>query len=543
MSRLAKAGVASGDRRYRKILYRSAIAVAVMVLVAVPRFSVAQEELPQINLGERKIPGKKDLGPRAVGVLQMSSKGKTSLVPIVIMINGKFWDASAYKAAPVPMALDPGTVYEAERSGSSQGLFTISAALHSNAVNAPTPWIATGSWVPAGSEKASPKAKADTVPSGIDKSEGPPRLTKNPSAQSSAPGTPPANSAPPSHPPSSSPPSGSDDGPPRLSKPAAQAPPASPPTSQPNSGSQPSSGTESGKTSSSGPATPPSSGQTGSAQGTPTNPQNKPPDAKSSEAKDDDHPRLAPSDSGAAQGNRPVLRRGKPAESFADEDIPGYSKPGVPAPVTPGKAAEPVSPVPVQLIPAISDAGGPEPHSYGFEFLKGEEDQRRQQLIALAKEQVRAYVQARNKAMVAPKAVAPASHHVAAKKAPEPELTNPQMTAFDLWSTNLPVLVFSAQAQMPPPAPGATSEGLQYSLMIVAYPDIYNNLHKLYSGITDKFHLDLTPRLELVDAVDVDGDGRGELLFRETSDLGSGWVIYRATADKLWKMYDSLNPE
>jgi hypothetical protein len=53
----------------------------------------------------------------------------------------------------------------------------------------------------------------------------------------------------------------------------------------------------------------------------------------------------------------------------------------------------------------------------------------------------------------------------------------------------------------------------------------------------------MTPRLDLVDAVDADGDGRGELLFRETTDQGTGWVIYRATADKLWKMYDSLRPE
>ena len=80
-------------------------------------------------------------------------------------------------------------------------------------------------------------------------------------------------------------------------------------------------------------------------------------------------------------------------------------------------------------------------------------------------------------------------------------------------------------------------------MLVVAYPDIYNNLHKLYVGITDKFHLDMTPRLDLVDAVDADGDGRGELLFRQTTDQGTGWVIYRATADKLWKMYDSLRPE
>ena len=63
------------------------------------------------------------------------------------------------------------------------------------------------------------------------------------------------------------------------------------------------------------------------------------------------------------------------------------------------------------------------------------------------------------------------------------------------------------------------------------------------SALPTSIHLDIRPRLELVDAVDADGDGRGELLFRETTDTGNGWSIYRATADKLWKMFDSLNPE
>src|SRR5438477_5771911 len=49
-------------------------------------------------------------GPRALGLLELAANGKAHLVPIVIMWNGKFYDASSYKADPVPMALESGTV-------------------------------------------------------------------------------------------------------------------------------------------------------------------------------------------------------------------------------------------------------------------------------------------------------------------------------------------------------------------------------------------------------------------------------------------------
>jgi hypothetical protein len=205
----------------------------------------------------------------------------------------------------------------------------------------------------------------------------------------------------------------------------------------------------------------------------------------------------------------------------------------------------------VQLIPAISDAAGPEPKSFAFEWLKDEEGERRQQMVTLATEQVRAYVQARAKASAIPKPKSPgstaAARRTVAPKVKDPILENVHMTAYDLWANNQPVMVLSADAHMPPPPAGAphseVDSDLQYSIVLVAYPDIYNNLHKIFAGVTDKYHLDMTPRLELVDAVDVDGDRRGELLFREVSDGASGWIIYRPTPDKLWKMYDSLHPE
>ena len=479
----------------------------------------AQEDRPQIVPGERKPKSKRSTGPRAIALLQMGSKGKTSLVPIAIMINGKFWDASAYKADPVPMALDAGTVYEAEQTGNSLGLFTVGSALHRNraAPGPQPPWIATGTWHPNGTEPDTKTLKAETAPIGLDSGEGPPRLTRDPAKKDKPPDSASApaggsSSAPASGPPASSSPSG--DEPPRLTKPAS--------TSE-------------------APATP-------SVDSKPAG-DSKPGDRKTVDAKPDAEKaakeKIPASDSGAGTGSRPVLRRGKPEESFADEDVPGYSKVG--AKVASGdlsKAPAVATQGDQQLVPAISDASNQQLRSFVFQWLKGEDDDRRKQMTDLAKEQLRAYVAARAKGIVAATAGRPGAARNAAK-AKDPILENLHLAAYDLWGGNQPVIVLSADGHMPPAA-GTQAEmdsGLDYSVTVVAYPDIYNNLHKLYVGITDKFHLDLTPRLELIDAVDADGDGVGELLFRETSDQGFGWVIYRATADKLWKMFDSLRPE
>src|SRR5207253_6025562 len=72
----------------------------------------------------------------------------------------------------------------------------------------------------------------------------------------------------------------------------------------------------------------------------------------------------------------------------------------------------------------------------------------------------------------------------------------------------------------------------------VCSSDLYGELRKLFSAVTDARHLDVTPRMELIDAVDADGDGRAELLFREISDAGSGYAVYRVGGDQLWQLYE-----
>jgi len=142
-----------------------------------------QLKRPEDNTAEEKPPEPKKppkvKGPRAVGLLQIGDK-KVTLIPVAILVDGRFYDASAYKADPVPMALEPGTVYEVEQEGSSQGLFTVNAALHSRNAGSAHPWTATGAYVLNGTEVPKSTRKAEDVPVGINSagSDEPPRLTR-----------------------------------------------------------------------------------------------------------------------------------------------------------------------------------------------------------------------------------------------------------------------------------------------------------------------------------------------------------------------------
>jgi hypothetical protein len=107
---------------------------------------------------------------------------------------------------------------------------------------------------------------------------------------------------------------------------------------------------------------------------------------------------------------------------------------------------------------------------------------------------------------------------------------------FDLSSSNEPVLILSAKT--PSPSVGAQGGQVPQEITLIARTNLEGELHKLFFAQTDSHHLDVSPRMELIDAVDADGDGRGELLFRQTSDAGSAYAIYRVTADQLWPLWE-----
>jgi hypothetical protein len=108
---------------------------------------------------------------------------------------------------------------------------------------------------------------------------------------------------------------------------------------------------------------------------------------------------------------------------------------------------------------------------------------------------------------------------------------------FDLSNSNEPVLVLSAKARMV--AAGASDAAVEpKEITLIARTNLEGELKKLFFSQTDSRHLDETPRMEIVDAVDADGDGRGELLFRRIFDNGSAYGIYRVSSDKLWPLFE-----
>lgn len=391
-------------------------------------------------------------GPRAVALLQIADNGRARLIPVVIMVGNEFYDAGAYKADPVPMALQPGTVYEAVKAGVSQGLFTVGGAAQANGN-----WFADGKWVTeaqiqADKSKAAAAKKAESEPKPDIEVGGPPKLKRAPGSSSDSQKQPP------------------------TSAPAAPATtaPASAPEAKPKAASA---------------------------------------DAQSSASVQDDP-------------NRPVLRR-QPVSSTTHEQTKS------------GPDTEPLT-GPIQFIAAVSDADGPEPRPYGANFKSDEEQNFQKKMLAMAADEVRARgakASGTNTQDVdretSKKSVPPTRVKKAAAKntKPAPEFHNVQMRAFDLSNSNEAVLVLTASATLP-------ASETQYQVVVVAREDIYGELRKVFAQTTDNQHLDILPRYDFIDAVDADGDGRGELLFRETWDSGTAYALYRVIGDRLWPLFE-----
>jgi hypothetical protein len=66
---------------------------------------------------------------------------------------------------------------------------------------------------------------------------------------------------------------------------------------------------------------------------------------------------------------------------------------------------------------------------------------------------------------------------------------------------------------------------------------------RLAVSVTDSSRLDVAPRLELIDAVDLDGDGLGELLFREYSFDQKSFIIYGIGRSTVTKVFEGASQD
>jgi hypothetical protein len=446
--------------------------------------------LPPTLSGQVGHAAKTTKGPRALGLLELGPNGNARLIPIAILIDGKYYDASAYKAAPVPMALWADTVYEGIRTGVSQGLFTVTAPQHGKDESGATVWWADGRWQTADSIKAmaAKKKPVPSTPRGINDDEGPPVLRRAGAEKPKPPEAPPA--------------------------PATQPAPASAPAPAPT-------------------ATP-SAAPAASASSSPATP---PPSQDNQAPEDKDRPTLKRGQAGATSAEE--AQKKVSTSASAEGVTPVVPSASMPTPSPSPSAAQPVNQV--QLIPAISDPQPSDSLPYNYKMSPQEEEQFRKKMLAMAADEIRARAAQLAPGSAAAKPV-PASSlrsKAAAAKPVQPTFEDVQLHVFDLADINEPELVLTAKAHMPQSSHGkdSTDPGPQYMITLVVRDDVNGELHKSLANVTDTQHLDVIPRLDLIDAVDVDGDGRAELLFHEVSDTGSAFVVYRVIGNQLYALF------
>lgn len=243
--------------------------------------------------------------------------------------------------------------------------------------------------------------------------------------------------------------------------------------------------------------------------------------------------------------DRPKLRR-RPDESSA----PKQQAASAPAPESPSSAADPdrprlshgipaalknqpkpleVTPVAMGQTVAVSDSGSMGTQSFAYDWSSPQDAANAQKELEAQAAQLLAQTTLAASASTAATptvkahpttAHKPAPHKTAQKKKAKPlepvsPLTDVHFNAFALTYGGGATLVLTAHE-----ASGTRS------IAVIALQDIYGKIQVLWHSTTDDTHLDVTPRMKLVDAVDPRGDGRANLLFEQRNDTDRRFVLY-----------------
>ena len=117
--------------------------------------------------------------------------------------------------------------------------------------------------------------------------------------------------------------------------------------------------------------------------------------------------------------------------------------------------------------------------------------------------------------------------------APPIHLAHSTFRSFQLEYGAAPTLVFTASTS------DATT-GPQRFITLIAQPDLYGNPLVLKRVLTDSAHLDETPRLRLIDAVDPTGSNRASLLFELLGDHQRRFALFSLLNGSLQQTFTTV---
>lgn len=459
---------------------------------------------------------------RSVAVLEWTGEaGKPSasrLVPVAIYDGEQLNDATIYLTRPEPLALAGGTEYELQTAGKPSGIFDVfgSGEIHGS-------WLGFGAWKPL---TAADAAKAAGVfntssllnPADAADDEKPVLKRKHPKGTGTDTGAGDASSkAPPS-----TTGSGSGIGSPGDAK---KSPDTSADSDRP---------TLKRKSSDDSATSAPASSSKPTAEVDPDRPTIR-------RKKNVADPGALETSTLAPDPDRPRLKRGKPAD-LVNTESPRLT--GLPPTM--------------QQAVAVSDASNRTEHPWKYNWANPEDETK----MKVALEGMARTALGLDTPPAPPK---PARKTTAAKKKsmlpaepPEPvALADEQFRVFELAYGATATLVLTASSPKPPTVPDATQTDAdnppvirrgkptttatkpsaptklppkptpQKFVTLVAQPDLYGGVLVLYKSVTDSTHLDDTPRMRLVDAVDAMGDNRGELLFELRGQTQRQFALFR----------------
>ena len=478
---------------------------------------------------------------RAVGVYEwtgdMLKPDAARLIPVSIFINNHFEDAGVFLAQPIPLALETGNVYSIQHSGDLIGSLDLDFARdivdkRSTADDNPLgAWYGYGRFIPLSATPPPPKltqhSATPAVVVGSDDDSRPHFVaSRNPSDSSST------TSA-----------KGS-------STSGTPAPPDDP--DRPHMNKRDSDST----TTDNAPLSPGTDAQ-GTAQGTGDVPADDPdrptlghrnvPDKKQKKQKDSGSGVEAMPTSLNEDPDRPEIHRGKVESATAPPQLTGV----------PGNLHQAI---------AVSDAANNPPHVFARDW---ETPIERAQTIAeiekLAQPLVRQYLAANHleaapvtaststssgpKLKIAPATASKSAatthsttahsttarsttHHATAPAAPTLTFADEQISGYTLSYGGLPTFVYSA-ALVTTGVPGGRSlsggvvtGGPPVRVTIIAQRLPAGSLQVSLSSVTDEAHLDRTPWMRLVDAVDPDDSHRASLLFELRGRNSRQFALY-----------------